>query len=83
MGFVRKEFKRHNGLIHSDKATKKQRKEARKVRTDKLINCGRCGARILKKNRVRNLRACDGEEEYVVSETRQRNTAKRGRKTKN
>jgi len=37
---------------------------------------------MLKKKRARNLRSRDGETEYVVTETRQRNRAKRGRKTK-
>ena len=71
---------RHIGLVHGDKANKKQQKEAMKARSDKWIICERCKASMLKKNSARHLRACDGEAEYVVSETWQRNKAKRGRK---
>jgi len=58
---------RHIGLIHGDKATKKQANVARKARRDKWCVCERCGASIQKKSKVRHLRVCDGAVKYVAT----------------
>ena len=75
-------LKRHIGLMHGKKATKKQQELAKKARKVKWEMCDRCNAIMQKNNVFRHLRTCNGKSVWRVSETGVRYVVKMGPKEK-
>ena len=74
---------RHIGLMHSEKATKKQREAAKQSRAKKWWCCDICNATMNEANKARHLKVCTGRAVQVESRaTGVRKLVPRGPKAK-
>jgi len=73
---------KHIGLMHGEKANKKQKEVAKKARKCKWYCCDKCFATMDEKNKVRHLRACTGESISSISKAGHRKVTPIGRPPK-